>query len=167
LAVENKFYKSLKVITLEVEKHNQDPLLMLQQAKYLYKLNLYREALIILQNIKQYNQFETWVLMAEVSQATNHVTDALICLNYASKLIKPANKPNISYKQFESLGKIKKLDPLEELEYFPAYLVHIEEPIVFSLKEKVDDKMLVLPHTAYWKLLPHERMVFNVIMMIR
>jgi hypothetical protein len=82
------------------EKYNYDPLILLYQAKYLHKLNMDREAIKILQSIKQYNQFDIWLLLADVQIALKHFTEALICLNFAGKLVKTMPKLTLNYKQF-------------------------------------------------------------------
>jgi len=59
---------------------------------------------------------EVWLLLADVEVSMNHLTDALICLNFAVKLLHPLPKPATGlYKQLEQLGRVKHLDPLEDL----------------------------------------------------
>lgn len=91
------------------------------------------------------------MLLADAHINLNKLTDALLCLNYACKLIKTMKSETVSYAPFESLGKIKKMDSAEELEMFPQYLRQIEEPVIFAYKEKVDKKV-VLPYTMYHNL---------------
>lgn len=64
LTLDQKFYKSLRVTTLLAERYNHDPLITYYQARYLTKLNMNREAMKLLQTVKQYNQAEIWLLMA-------------------------------------------------------------------------------------------------------
>ena len=169
LTLDLKFYKSLRVTTLLAERYNHDPLIVYYQARYLHKLNMNREALKLLQTLKQYNQVDVWLLIADVEIAMARFPDALICLNYIGKLVHPLPKSttNTLYRQFEQLGKIKKFDPLEDLECFPQLHIEVEEPLVFSEKEKIEPKMRVLPHSVYWRLQPYERKIFDRLLKIK
>jgi hypothetical protein len=71
-----------------------------------------REAIKIIQNIKQYNQLEIWLLMADIQIGLNRFSEALLCLNYAAKLVKIIPKHKLNYKQFENIGRIRRIDPL-------------------------------------------------------
>lgn len=116
LTLDQKHYKSLRVTTLLAERYNHDPLAIYYQARYLVKLSMHKEALKLLHSIKQYNQIEVWLLLADVEIGLNRLNDALICLNLAAKLVHPLTKPPVGlYKSLEQLGRIKKMDPLEDL----------------------------------------------------
>ena len=56
------------------------------KAKYLIKLLMIDEALIVLNMVVQFNQFEIWCLLAEIYILhKRNLTQGLICLNNAAK----------------------------------------------------------------------------------
>ncbi len=80
----------------------KDPYLLYYQAKYLLGFSLFDQALVIANSIVQYNQFEIWILLAEIHLSLKRFGDILICLNHAIKLtkIKSSKNLDIIYKAF-------------------------------------------------------------------
>lgn len=62
----------------------------------MFQLMAVHEALTIVNNIVQYNQFEVWCLAAELHIELKTYSEALVCLNHASRIaaksIKSASK---------------------------------------------------------------------------
>jgi tetratricopeptide (TPR) repeat protein len=87
----------------------KDPYLLYYQARYLSQLALHEQALLVINSIVQYNQFEVWITLAQIHLEIKNFGDVLVCLNHAIKLCKLKGFKNLDlvYKSFEELGKIK------------------------------------------------------------
>jgi hypothetical protein len=65
----------------------------------------------------QYNQFEIWIVLAQIHLELKNFGDVLVCLNHAIKLSKLKGIKNLDvvYKSFEELGKIRFVGTIESL----------------------------------------------------
>ena len=63
---DGKYAKSLSIIGTMLTKYINDPYLLYYQAKYMFRLMAVHEALIMVNSIIQYNQYEIWKLAAEI-----------------------------------------------------------------------------------------------------
>ena len=114
-------------------KYINDPYLLYYQAKYMFRLMAVHEALIMVNSIIQYNQYEIWKLAAEIHAELKNYSEVLVCLNHASRLAFKGSKtsnPNLEaiYSEFSGLGKIKNLTPFDEITCRPKMMVVSDNP---------------------------------------
>ena len=108
---------------------------MYYQAKYMFKLMVVHEALLIVNSIVQYNQFEIWCLAAEIHLELKNYSECLVSLNHASKIAgrsaKNSKVPDIDaiYVEFEALGKRNLLTPEDEITQRPKLMTFSENPL--------------------------------------
>lgn len=105
-----KTSKSIEIVISLLGIYPKDPYLLYYESKYLLGLSLFKPALEVANLIVHFNQYEIWILLAEIQNELKNYSQALICLNHAVKLskFKPSKStPETIYKPFEELGKIK------------------------------------------------------------
>lgn len=132
---DGKYAKSLSIIGVMIGKFENDPYLMYYQAKYMFKLMVVHEALLITNSIVQYNQFEIWCLAAQIHLELKNYSQSLVCLNHASKIAGKSAKTSKSpdtdavYIQFDVLGKKNFLAPEDEITQRPKLMSVSENPL--------------------------------------
>lgn len=89
---DGKYAKSLVIIGQLIKRFENDPFLLYYQAKYMFDLMAAHEALLIVNNIVQYHQFQIWCLAAELHIELKSYSQALVCMNHASKIAGKAAK---------------------------------------------------------------------------
>lgn len=83
---DGKYAKSLNIIASMMGRYCNDPFLLFYQAKYMFQLMAVHQALTITNSIVQFNQFEIWCLAAQLHIELKSYSEALVCLNHASKI---------------------------------------------------------------------------------
>lgn len=150
-----KYAKSLSVVGGMLNKYLSDPFLLYYQAKYMLKLMAVHEAQTIVDSIIQFNQFEIWILAAQIHTELKNYVQVLACLNHASKIASKGAKhstPSIDliYEAFNELGKPKLVQPTDDIVCRPRLMLPSRNPM--AIGSLVEEKYRSLVESDYWKM---------------